>query len=159
MRDELPPNKVCPRCGTENLATAARCIECNAGLGGAHRPDDPTLRIGDKTSPFPPRHGFLHRGFLRIMSVPALAVIAAAMWPEIEGKGIAALVAFIVAACLAMVAGVAAEPVTGSGAQPHAGWVFVDGILRGLGCLFSVMAGFVVALVAFFLAICYCNPR
>ena len=159
MPDELPPNKVCPTCGAENLATAARCLECNAALSVPPPSHDPILRIGDKTSPIPPRRRFLSRGFLRLMSVPALSVIVWTMWPEGAGKVVAIPCTFLVATCLAIVAGVAADPIPGSGSRPHAGWVFVDGILRGLGCLFSVVAGFVVSLGAFFLAVCYCNPR
>lgn len=156
---ELPPNKACPRCGVENLATAARCLECNAPLGsGPVRPEE-ILRIVDKPGVSRPRSGHLPRGFLRAMSVPGVAVAASFAWPTVEEKGAAALVGFIVAACLAVVTGVMVGPSDFGRPRPAGAWDFLDGLLRGLGCLFAILATLIVSVAALFFAACFCGSR
>lgn len=160
MDQELPPNKVCRKCGTENLATAARCLECNAPLQAGPAPREEILRIDGKSGlSLPPRGGFPWRGLFRVMSVPGCAVVAFWLSPSQEVQMLAVPATFLVALCLAIVAAVATDLTHRGRTTPHGGWAMVDGLLRGIGCLFTALAVPVVSVVAFFFALCYCSSN
>ena len=159
MPDELPPNKVCPKCGVENLATASHCLECHAPLraGLGHREE--VLWIDGKSGGVLPRRWSAWKGFFRVMSVPGCTALAFAVYPDPDGKGAAAMLAFLASAMLAVAATIGSETPGRAGRGPHDGWVIVDGLLRGIGCLVSALAALGVSLFACFLAVCYCGSR
>lgn len=159
MPDELPPNQVCRKCGAENLATAERCLECNAPLAGRRPAAEPILRIVDKDVRRPRRGGVFSRGFLRIMSVPGVALGVAIAWPSPETKGIAALFGFILTAYLAMIVTTKLDPTDFRRPRPHEVWEVIDVLLCGVGCLFAVVAGLAVSIFGLFFAYCSCAVR
>ena len=162
MPDELPPNKVCPKCGAENLATASHCLECHAPLRPGLGLREEVLWIDGKSAarrPLPLRDRSGWRGFFRLMSVPGCTALVYALYPDFDGKGPAAIVTFIAAASLAIVAAVATDTPRHGRTTHHVGWATVDGLLRGIGCLFSAMVALGVSFFAFFFAMCYCGSR
>ncbi len=174
VEHELPKNKVCSRCGTENLATAARCLECGGPLGPAPAPREESPRIDGKPGrSLPSRGWFPWRGLSRAMSVPPFAVLAYLLWPDVEGRETAFGITFLAAACLAIVAGIGADSAFRGGTDRRGGWAVadvrlrgvgylftvVDVLLRGVGFLFTAVAALVLSLFALLLAVCYCGSR
>lgn len=161
MEHELPPNRPCPRCDAENLATADHCLECGAPLRRSPGPRDEILRIGDgKLVPSPrARSRFPWHGLFRLMAPPASAAAVAFFWPSVEDRGAAALATFLLVACVGTVAAFEAERHAARGSRPGGGWVVVDGILRAIGAVFAGLVAFSISLFALLLAVCYCNTR
>ncbi len=81
-RGDLRPNKPCPRCGAENIATADRCIACGAAFEGAARPSEGVGATWEKKGQKPsaaevPATGVRIRwqnDFFRIMGILAIGV-------------------------------------------------------------------------------------
>jgi hypothetical protein len=160
MDVELPPNKSCPKCGAENLATATQCLECEASLKAQPHAGQPILRITDKDlEPVRQRGNFLTQGFLRMMSVPAFAILTGILWPSPEGKGPAAMTAGAAAALLAIVVSVYVETTPFGRRRPAEVWLFLDTLIRGVGCLFALPAALFISIAALALGACYCGAR
>jgi hypothetical protein len=159
LPDELPPNKVCPRCGAENLATAANCLECGAWLRSGIGPREEVLRIDGKSGAVLPPRRSAWGGFFRVMSVPGCTVLAFALCPAFEEKAVVASVAFLAAAILAITAARASDARDWGERGPHDGWLIVDGLLRGIGCLFAAVLAVVLSIWIFLFTVCYCGTR
>ncbi len=164
MEPELPQNRRCPACGASNLATATRCLGCNASLEPVHRPPDDILRIGGHDdphkpparAPFKPPHPSPWRPFLRFMGVVGIGVGAGLMRGAPDGIALGLGTFFALGILVLLVA--ARRDMASAQAHPlgeSAGAVDVlDAALRGVGCLFSAIASLAVSVVGFFFVVC-----
>src|SRR5947209_3489797 len=77
---ELRPNKPCPRCGAENIASADRCLACGAAFEGAERPPAGDFAKGAKATPGPrvdarpgrPERSWWRNDVCRVLGIAAI---------------------------------------------------------------------------------------
>lgn len=150
---ELRPNKPCPRCGAENIATADRCIACGAAFQGV-RP--PSMGVGSKIGKKDPEPSAVdrpatwkpyvwQRNAFRVLGVAGCNGFAAYVVGRMERGGAIALVVVLLVLAISVLA---AREVGRSRAEPG-GPPFLAQAIDLVVCFVGLMIGlpFLVAFV------------